>query len=180
MQSSKPDISILKSNVREIPDFPKKGVNFKDITPILSDKKMFRFIIDKLSYPYQNVKIDKVAGIDARGFLLASALAYKLKSGVAVIRKKGKLPRKTIKESYSLEYATNTLEIHKDAISENEKIILIDDVLATGGTMRSSINLVNRLGGNIVGISFLIEILNLYGRNKLKPFKVYSLLKYKS
>ena len=135
----------LKSYIREIPDWPKPGVNFKDITPLLSDKKLFSKMIDELAKPYKNKKIDKIAGIDARGFLLASALAYKLKTGIAIVRKKGKLPSKTISRQYALEYGSNTIEMHEDAILPGEKILIVDDVLATGGTMKATVEMIKEL-----------------------------------
>ncbi len=168
----------IKSKIREIPDWPKKGVNFKDITPLIQDKKAFRKVIDEMAKPYLAKKIDKVVGIDARGFILAAALAYKLKSGMAIVRKKGKLPWKTISQKYSLEYANNTIEMHKDSILPGEKVLLVDDVLATGGTMKVTIDLVKKLKGKIVGIDFLIELTFLNGRKKLKKYKVRSLAKY--
>ena len=169
---------LIKNKIREIPDWPKKGVNFKDITPLLQDKNAFRKIIDELAWPYLDKKIDKIVGIDARGFLLASALAYKLKTGITIIRKKGKLPAKTISQKYSLEYASNFIEMHCDAIKTGEKVILVDDVLATGGTMRAAVNLVKQLKGKILGIEFLIELTDLKGRKKLKGYRVRALAKY--
>lgn len=170
--------NLIKSKIREIPDWPKKGVNFKDITPLLQDKSLFCKMIDVLISPYLKKKVDKVVGIDARGFILASAAAYKLKTGLAIVRKKGKLPLKTVSEDYSLEYATNTLEMHQDSILPGEKVLLIDDVLATGGTMKATVNLVKKLKGKIIGIEFLIELMYLEGRKNLKGQKIRSLLKY--
>ena len=169
---------LIKLKIREIPDWPKRGVNFKDITPLLQDKNTFRKIIDLLATPYLGKKIDKVVGIDARGFILAAALSYKLKTGLAIVRKKGKLPAKTVSKTYTLEYASNTLEMHKDAISPGEKILLVDDVLATGGTMKATIDLVKKLKGKIMGIDFLIELAYLGGKKNLKGYKVRSLIKY--
>jgi len=175
---------IIKTNTREIPDWPKKGVNFKDITPLLQDKKIFKTIIDELARPYINKKIDKIVGIDARGFIFAAALAYKLKTGLAIVRKKGKLPYKTISQKYKLEYAENIIEMHKDAIKPGEKIIIVDDVLATGGTMKATVDLVKKLRGKILGIEFLSELKFLKGRDKLRPacagrnYKIRALAKY--
>lgn len=169
---------LIKSKIREIPGWPKVGVNFKDITPLIEDWKTFKKVIDALAKPYLNKKIDKVVGIDARGFILAAPLAYKLKTGMVVVRKKGKLPSKTISRKYSLEYGSNTIEMHKDSILPGEKVLLVDDVLATGGTMRATIDLVEELKGKIVGIDFLLELTFLKGRNKLKGYKTRSLLKY--
>lgn len=169
---------LIKSKIREIPDWPKKGVNFKDITPLIEDNKAFRKVIDALSKPYLNKKVDKVVGIDARGFLLAAAVAYKLNSGVAIVRKKGKLPFKTISKKYALEYGSNIIEMHKDTILPGEKVLLVDDVLATGGTMKTAIDLVKELKGKIIGVDFLIELTFLNGRKKLKGYKIRALAKY--
>lgn len=169
---------LIKSKIREIPGWPHKGVNFKDITPLLQDGYLFSKMVDSLARPYLKKKIDKIVGIDARGFILASALAYKLKTGLAIVRKKGKLPAKTVSQEYSLEYASNVLEMHEDAIFPGEKVVIIDDVLATGGTMKAAVNLVKKLGGKIVGVDFLIELTYLKGRKSLKGQKIRSLLKY--
>ena len=170
----------LQSKIREIPDFPKKGVNFKDITPLLEDARYFKRLIDDLAKKYKNKNIKKLVAIDARGFLLASALAYKLKAGIVIVRKKGKLPFKTIGCDYNLEYAKETLEIHKNSIKPAERILIIDDVLATGGTALAAAKLVEKLKGRIIGISFLIELLFLNGRKKLKKYNVVSLIQYTS
>jgi len=170
---------LIKSNIREIPDWPEKGVSFKDITPLLQDKEIFGRLIDELAKPYINKKIDKIIGIDARGFILASALAYKLKTGLTIVRKKGKLPFKTISKKYSLEYASNILEMHKDSILPGEKVIIVDDVLATGGTMEATVGLIKELKGKIIGIDFLIELNYLKGRKKLKGYKIKTLVNYK-
>ncbi len=169
----------VKSKIREIPDWPKPGVNFKDITPLLENKEIFPKIIDELCKPYLNKKIDKIVVIDARGFLLASAMAYKLKSGIAIIRKQGKLPSKTISKKYALEYGSNTIEIHKDSILSGEKVLLVDDVLATGGTMKAAIDLVKKLKGEIIGVDFLIELSYLNGRKTLKGYNIRALVNYK-
>jgi len=171
-------IELIKSKIREIPNWPKKGVNFKDITPLLQDKDAFRKTIDLLAKPYLKKRVDKIVGIDARGFILAAALAYKLKAGLSIVRKKGKLPAKTVSKAYTLEYASNTLEMHKDAFSPGEKIVLVDDVLATGGTMKATIDLVEQLKGKIAGVDFLIELPYLKGRKSLKGYKIRSLAKY--
>lgn len=173
---------LLKLKIREIIDWPKPGVNFKDITPLLEDKNLFSEIIDELARPYLKQKPDKIVGIDARGFLLASAMAYKLKTGIAIIRKQGKLPSKTISKKYALEYGSNTIEMHEDSIKPGEKIVIVDDVLATGGTMAAAIDMVKELKGKIMGIDFLIELNYLPGRKKLKNLsagvKIRSLVKY--
>ena len=151
---------------------------FRDITPVLQDKKLFKTLINELAKPYLKSKIDIVVGIDARGFLLASGVAYKLGTGLALVRKKGKLPYKTVSKKYVLEYASNTLEMHKDAIKKGQKVLLIDDVLATGGTMEATVALVEKLGGRICGIVFLIELDFLKGRDKIKKYPVKSLIHY--
>ncbi len=171
---------LIKSKIREIADWPKIGVNFKDITPLLGDKEVFSKTIDELVKPYLKQKIDKIVGIDARGFLLASAMAYKLKTGIAIIRKQGKLPSKTISKQYALEYGSNIIEMHQDSILPGEKVLLVDDVLATGGTMKAAIDLVKELKGKIIGIDFLIELTYLDGRKTLKEQKIRSLIKYNS
>jgi adenine phosphoribosyltransferase len=168
----------LKSKIREIPDWPEKGVNFKDITPLLQDKEAFKFAIDELCKPFEQNHPDIIVGIDARGFILSAAMAYKLKTGLAIIRKKGKLPHKTISADYTLEYATNTIEMHEDAIQGGQKVLIVDDVLATGGTMEATCRIVEKLGGKILGISFLIELDFLKGREKLKNYQVNSLVHY--
>lgn len=170
----------FKSKIREIPDFPKKGVNFKDITPLLEDSRYFKAAINLLAKYSHNptMQVDKIAAIDARGFLLASALAYKLGAGIVIVRKKGKLPYKKISCEYDLEYGKETLEIHKDSIKPNERILIVDDVLATGGTALAAAKLVEKLKGKIVGIVFLVELSFLNGREKLKKYKTVSLMKY--
>lgn len=168
----------LKSKIREIPDWPIKGVNFKDISTIIEDKDAFKFTIDELVKPYQGQKIDKIVGIDARGFLFCSAMAYLLNTGCVMIRKKGKLPWKTISQEYALEYGTNTIEMHEDSIKTGEKVILVDDLLATGGTMAATVDLVKKLGGEILGISFIVELDFLKGREKLKNYPIYTLVNY--
>lgn len=168
----------LETLIREIPDWPQKGVKFKDITPMLLNPQAFHFAIDEMAKPYLDQKIDVVCGIDARGFILASALAYKLGTGLAIIRKKGKLPWKTVSREYNLEYATNTIEMHKDAIKPGQKVLLVDDVLATGGTMAATVDLVKQLGGEIVGIVFLIVLNELKGEEKLKGYKIHTLIRY--
>lgn len=171
---------LIKEKIREIPDWPKKGVNFKDITPLIEDNQVFRKVIDAMAKPYLGKKVDKIVGIDARGFILAAALAYKLNSGIAIVRKKGKLPSKTVSKKYALEYGSNTIEMHKDSILPGEKVLLVDDVLATGGTMKATIDLVEKLQGKIKGCDFLIELSFLNGRKKLKGYKIKSLAKYRN
>jgi len=181
----------LKNFIREVPNWPKPGINFKDITPLLENSEAFKFVIDKLSEPFLKGHIeassggtlidkivDKIVGIDARGFLLAAPVAYKLGCGLSVIRKKGKLPSKTISQEYSLEYASNIIEMHEDTIKKGEKVVLIDDVLATGGTARAAVDLIEKLGGEVVGIGFLIDLTSLGGKEKLEGYKVFSLVEY--
>jgi len=172
------DLNVLKLRVRSIPDWPQKGVIFRDITPVLENKKLFHSLINKLAEFCEGEKIDKIVGVDARGFIIASALAYKLKTGLVIVRKKGKLPWKIVRKKYTLEYASETLEMHQDAIRPGERVLLCDDLLATGGTMRAAADIVKKLGGKIIGILFFIELENLKGRKKLKGYKVKSLIKF--
>lgn len=170
----------LKSKIREISDWPKPGVNFKDITTLLEDKEAFRQAVDELAAPYLGQKIDKVVGIDARGFLLAAPIAYLLNTGLVIVRKKGKLPSRTIEKEYMLEYGSNTIAVHDDAIRHGEKIVLIDDLCATGGTALAACDLIKKLGGKIMGVSFLIDLPFLGGSEKLKErgIKTRSLINY--
>jgi len=168
----------VKNKIREIKDWPKPGINFFDITPVLNDPTIFKYLIDQMAKPYEGKEFDLVVGIDARGFLLASALAYKLNKGIAIVRKKGKLPYKTIAQEYALEYASNIIEMHIDAVKPGQKVVVVDDVLATGGTMLATTELIKKLGGEIIGISFLIDLTALNGREKLKDYPIYSLIKY--
>jgi adenine phosphoribosyltransferase len=158
----------LKAKIREIPDWPKKGVNFKDITTLLEDGAAFRQAVDEMAAPYLGQKIDKVVGIDARGFLLAAPIAYKLGAGLAIVRKKGKLPSRTVEQEYTLEYASNTIAMHDDTIKPGEQVILIDDLCATGGTALAACDLIEKLGGKILAVSFLIDLPFLGGSKKLK------------
>lgn len=171
------DYSHLKAKIREVPDFPIKGINFKDITPLLEDKDAFREAVDGLVSHFKEKSIDKVVGIDARGFLLASAVAYLLNAGMVIIRKKGKLPYDTIVREHDLEYGRGTLEIHTDAVKKGEQILIIDDVLATGGTVEAAAKLVEDLGGIVMGVGLLLE-LPLGGRERLSKYQVVSLIKY--
>jgi len=168
----------LISKIREIPNFPTKGISFKDATPLFQDRGAFAIAMDKLAEPYLNRKIDAVVGIEARGFLLAPVLAYKLGTGLVITRKKGKLPHKKIQKKYKLEYGTDTLEIHRDAIKPKQKVLIVDDILCSGGTARACADLVERLGGKIIGFSFLMEDAFSKGREKLKGYKIHSLIKY--
>jgi len=168
----------LKAKIREIPDFPRKGILFYDITTLLSDPIGFKQTIDIFTERYQNKKIDTVVGIEARGFVVASALAYNLNTGLTLIRKPGKLPYKTVKKSYELEYGTNEIEIHEDAISPGQKVLLVDDLLATGGTIRAAVDLVDQLEGEILECAFMIELVFLNGREKLKDVDIFSIMQY--
>lgn len=168
----------FKKKIRSVPDFPEKGVIFRDITPVLNDPRAFRNLIDKMNSLYQNKKIDIVVGIDARGFLLASPLAYKLNAGLAIVRKKGKLPSKCICQDYSLEYGKAAIEMHVDAIKPGQRVLLVDDVIATGGTIKAAADLVEKLGGKIMGVLFFIELVGLKGKEKLKQYPIKSIVKF--
>ena len=168
----------LKKIIRDVPDFPKKGVLFKDITTLLKDPASFQRTVDLMSHRYVGKGIDVVVGVEARGFIVGAALAYKLGAGVILVRKPGKLPHKTHKASYKLEYGEDSLEIHQDAISPGQKVLIADDVLATGGTVSAVINLVEKMGGQIVECAFLSEIEALNGRSKIKNYPVFALIKF--
>lgn len=168
----------LKSIIRDIPDFPKKGIIFKDITTLLADARSYQRMVDFLSHRYVGQKIDKVVGVEARGFIIGAALAYKLGAGIVLVRKPGKLPAETFKKSYDLEYGTDTLEIHTDAIRQGERILIADDLLATGGTMAAVVDMVAHMGGELVECCFMAELEFLHGRDRLPAGKVHSLLKF--
>jgi adenine phosphoribosyltransferase len=168
----------LKAAVRDVPDFPIKGVLFKDITPILQDGKLFRQAVDAIADRHKGRKMDAVVGIDARGFIFAGAVAYKLGVGLVPVRKKGKLPYKTVVTSYTLEYGSETSEMHVDALKKGDNVIIVDDLLATGGTAMAAATLVKRLGGNIIEIDFLIELSFLKGRDRLKEHPVFAAITY--
>ncbi|MEA3465991.1 MAG: adenine phosphoribosyltransferase [Thermodesulfobacteriota bacterium] len=168
----------LKNIIRDIPDFPKKGVVFKDITTLLSDGKNFQRMIDLIAHRYLGQKIDSIVGVEARGFILGAALAYKLGVGITLVRKPGKLPYKTIKKNYDLEYGSDTLEIHEDAFKPGDRVLIADDLLATGGTVAAVVELVNDLGAEIVECAFLVELDFLDGRKRLPAEKVFSLLHF--
>jgi adenine phosphoribosyltransferase len=168
----------LKKIIRDIPDFPKKGIIFKDITTLLQDAKSYQKMIDLLSHRYVGQHIDKVVGVEARGFIIGSALAYKLGAGIVLVRKPGKLPSETFSKSYDLEYGTDKLEIHKDAIKPGERVLIADDLLATGGTMAAVVDMVTSMGGEIVECCFMVELDFLNGRKKLPEGKVFSLLNF--
>lgn len=168
----------LKSKIREIPNFPKKGILFYDITTLLKEADAFHRVIEKLADFYRDQGIQKVVAIESRGFILGAPLAYLLNAGFVPVRKTGKLPSEVHEVQYSLEYGTNTLAIHKDAIEMGERVLVVDDLLATGGTVSATVELIKKLGGAIVGIAFLIELQELSGRDKLKGHAVLSLLNY--
>jgi adenine phosphoribosyltransferase len=168
----------LKSIIRDIPDFPKKGIVFKDITTLLADAASYQRMVDLLSHRYIGKRIDKVVGVEARGFIIGAALAYKLGAGIVLVRKPGKLPSDTFKKSYDLEYGTDTLEIHTDAIKKGERILIADDLLATGGTMAAVVDMVSSMGADIVECCFMAELEFLNGKSKLPADKVFSLLKF--
>ncbi|MAT48045.1 MAG: adenine phosphoribosyltransferase [Verrucomicrobiaceae bacterium] len=173
-----PEVDTLQAAVRDIPDFPKPGIIFKDITPILGDGELFQTSIRLLAETAGSTPIDKVVGIDARGFIFAAAVADRLKAGFVPIRKKGKLPWKTHEASYTLEYGEAVVEIHQDAVKPGEKILLIDDLLATGGTAAAAVSLLGQLKAEIVSVSFLIELSFLEGRAKLGDHSITSILSY--
>jgi adenine phosphoribosyltransferase len=166
----------LAKTIRNIPDFPQPGILFKDITPVLSDPRLFAGSIDLLAGHFQPGSIDAVVGIDARGFIFAAAAAYKLQCGFVPVRKKGKLPFRTYEQSYDLEYGSNTIAIHTDAVKPGSRVVLVDDLLATGGTAGAAANLLQRLGAQILEVTFLIELSFLHGRERLKGFPVRSLI----
>lgn len=168
----------LKNNVRVIEGFPKEGISFKDVTTILQDKTAFKFTIDSIVNYLKDKKIDIVVGPEARGFLFGTPVAYQIGAGFVPIRKKGKLPFETMSVSYDLEYGSDVLEIHKDAIKPGQRVAIVDDLLATGGTVASVANLVELVGGEVVSIDFVIELTGLNGIKKLKGYDVMSLIKY--
>ncbi len=168
----------LKQIIRDIPDFPKAGIIFKDITTLLADAKSFQRMVDLLSHRYVGQKIDKVVGVEARGFIIGAALAYKLGAGIVLVRKPGKLPSETFKKKYDLEYGSDTLEIHTDAIKKGERVLIADDLLATGGTMAAVVDMIGGMGGDLVECCFMAELEFLKGRERLPEGKVFSLLKF--
>ena len=174
------DILSIRHAIRDIADFPKPGIVFRDITPLLADGKLFSQTIDILAERYRGRKIDTVLGIESRGFIIGAPLAYKLGAGFSVVRKPGKLPYDTHSASYQLEYGTDTLEIHVDGVSKNARVVIADDLIATGGTAKATAELVVKLGATVVECAFVVELAFLKGRERLKPHGVFSLVRYDS
>lgn len=168
----------LKDFIRDIPDFPKPGIVFKDITPLLADKKAFSYTIDAIAHQFDRDQIDKVLGIEARGFMVAAPLAYRFTAGLIPVRKGGKLPWEVETQTYSLEYGEDHLEVHRDAISPGERILIVDDVLATGGTARATADLTERCGGKVSGLAMIMELSDLKGRERLEGYELFSLISY--
>lgn len=171
-------IDELKASIRSIPDFPKKGILFRDITTLLKDGQKFKDTVDLIAHKYKNKKVDKVVAIEARGFIFGGALAYKLGAAFIPIRKKGKLPAEVLEATYELEYGTDTLQVHRDAIEAQDKVLIVDDLLATGGTVKATCELIEKSGAEIVGIEFLIELVELNGREKLSGYPVDAVIKF--
>lgn len=168
----------LKALVRDVPDFPKKGIIFKDITPILKEPEALQVAVDELAEVLRSSQPDQIVGIESRGFILSPILAYKLKAGFVPVRKRGKLPAATFRVAYDLEYGSNELEIHQDAILKGMRVAVVDDLLATGGTARAAVDLVEKLGGKVVAVAFLVELSFLKGREKLADYEIFSLIRY--
>jgi adenine phosphoribosyltransferase len=171
-------LDTLKAAIRDIPDFPSPGIVFKDITPLLGDPQTFGLVIDLLAQRYIGRHVDRVVGVEARGFILGAALAYRLNTGLIMVRKPGKLPAATLKAAYQLEYGKDELEIHRDAMLPGSRVVLVDDVIATGGTVRAAIDLIKALQCEIIELAFLIELTFLHGRERLQGYDVFSLLQY--
>jgi adenine phosphoribosyltransferase len=169
----------LKDKIRSIPHFPNEKVTFRDITTLMQDAEAFQEVCNRFYKHYKNQKIDKIIGIEARGFVFGAVLAYLLKIGFVPVRKKGKLPYKTISEKYELEYGTAEVEIHEDAIKKGERVVIIDDLIATGGTVSAAIKLVERLGGEIIECAFLVELPHLKGRDMIKDKKIFTMIEFK-
>jgi len=172
------DTTELKTHIVEVPDFPKPGISFKDITPVLKSPTAYRYVIDRMYEQYKDSGVDLVLGVESRGFLFGAPLAVKLGRGFIPVRKPGKLPRERISASYALEYGVDALEVHRDAVRDGQKVVLVDDVLATGGTIAACTQLVRKLGGEVVGVCFLMELTFLMGRQKLEGEKVFSVVQY--
>ncbi len=174
------EIAEIREAIRDIPDFPKPGIVFKDITPLLGNGGLFRQTIDLLADRYRSQSIDMVLGIESRGFIIGAALAYRLGAGFCIVRKPGKLPYETHRATYDLEYGSDTLEVHRDGLKPNARVLIVDDLMATGGTASAAAELVQKLGGKVVECAFVIELAFLKGREKLKPHGVFSLVQYES
>jgi adenine phosphoribosyltransferase len=168
----------LRARIREIPDFPKPGILFYDITTLLKDAAAFKEAVDLMLEPYRDDQVDVVVGMESRGFIFSAPMAYLLGAGLVPVRKLGKLPAEVLSVEYALEYGSNTLEIHRDAIAAGQKVLVVDDLLATGGTVKGTIELVQRLGGEIVGLAFLVELDFLHGRDRLEDYRVTSVIRY--
>lgn len=173
-----PNHDWLKDYVRDIPDFPRPGVVFKDITPLLADKKAFTYTIDAIAHEFDRDEIDKVLGIEARGFIVAAPLAYRFTAGLIPVRKRGKLPGAVVGQDYELEYGSDRLEVHTDGISPGDRILIVDDVLATGGTARATAELTQRVGGKVAGIATILELTILGGRAAVSPYPLFSLVRF--
>ncbi|MCU1426191.1 MAG: apt [Actinomycetia bacterium] len=172
------DEALVRAHVRDIPDYPKPGVVFKDITPLLADPDVFAATVDAVGAPFENDRIDKVIGVEARGFVFAAPVAYRHRAGFVPVRKPGKLPWEIEREEYELEYGTDLLEIHRDAVHPGERVLIVDDVIATGGTAAAAATLVERLGGTVVGLAFVLELEFLHGREKLPGRRIHTVVTY--
>jgi adenine phosphoribosyltransferase len=168
----------LKQKIRSVPDFPKPGILFYDITTLLRDADGFRTVVDSLSLPFEGRSIDLVVGIESRGFILGGAVADRIGAGFVPVRKLGKLPSRAVRVTYELEYGTDSLEMHEDAVHQGQRVLIVDDLLATGGTARATVDLVRKVGGTVHGVAFLIELVELQGRKKLEGEEIFTLLKY--
>jgi adenine phosphoribosyltransferase len=180
IEEREPSVSVddLRAKIREVPDFPKPGILFYDITTLLKDRDAFRESIDLLTAPFLDRRVDIVVGMESRGFIFSAPMALRLNAGFVPVRKLGKLPAETVSVEYALEYGTNTLEIHRDAISAGQKVLVVDDLLATGGTVNGTIDLVQRLGGEVVGLAFLVELGFLKGRERLRGYDIHTVIGY--
>jgi len=172
------DVADLRAKIRDIKNFPSEGILFKDITTLLKDGPAWRFAVDSLANRYQGERVDVVVGVESRGFIFGGAIAHQLRAGFVPVRKVGKLPAKTIEVEYELEYGRDALAMHEDAISPGQRVLAVDDLLATGGTMAATLRLVEQLGGRVVGVAFMIELAFLHGREKLKNYPLHSLIVY--
>jgi len=172
------DVAELRAKIRDIKDFPTEGILFKDITTLLKDGPAWRYAVDSLASQYQDERVDVVVGVESRGFIFGGAVAHQLRAGFVPVRKVGKLPGKTIEVEYELEYGRDALAMHEDAIKPGQRILAVDDLLATGGTMAATLRLVEQLGGKVVGVAFMIELAFLHGRDKLKTYPLHSLIVY--